>query len=167
MNTDICQHLKQMTHIWGHFNSQYLIQLWLPCSGLYFSFFVWDLLVEEALCWIYMSAKLIQLCLMLCDPMDHSLPGSSVHEILRGRILEWVAMPSSGGSFRPRDQTRISYVFCMIRWVLLPLAPDWNQETHWIRESFKSELDVGWEQNIPLYIYSLLFTKSRVLMYKT
>ena len=36
-----------------------------------------------------------QLCLTLCDPMDCSLPDSSVHGILQARILEWVAMPSS------------------------------------------------------------------------
>ena len=37
-------------------------------------------------------------CPTLCDPMDYSLPGSSVHGILQARILEWVAMPSSRGS---------------------------------------------------------------------
>ena len=37
-------------------------------------------------------------CLTLCDPMDCSLPGSSVHGILQARILEWVVMPSSRGS---------------------------------------------------------------------
>ena len=36
-----------------------------------------------------------QSCPILCDPMDGSLPGSSVHGILQARILEWVAMPSS------------------------------------------------------------------------
>ena len=41
-------------------------------------------------------AKSRQSCLTLCDPMDCSLPGSSVHGILQARILEWVAMPSSG-----------------------------------------------------------------------
>ena len=40
-------------------------------------------------------AKSLQLCLTLCDSMDHSLPGSSVHGILQARILEWVFMPSS------------------------------------------------------------------------
>ena len=39
-----------------------------------------------------------QSCLTLCDPMDCSLPGSSVHAIFQARILEWVAMPSSRGS---------------------------------------------------------------------
>ena len=37
-------------------------------------------------------------CLTLCDPMDCSLPGSSVHGILQARTLEWVVMPSSRGS---------------------------------------------------------------------
>ena len=36
-------------------------------------------------------------CVQLCDPMGCSLPGSSVHEILSARILEWVAMPSPPG----------------------------------------------------------------------
>ena len=53
-------------------------------------------------------AKLLQSCLTLCDPMDCSLPGSSVHGILQARILEWVAMPSSRGPSRPRNQTPIS-----------------------------------------------------------
>ena len=42
-----------------------------------------------------------QSCLTLCDPMNCSLPGSSIHGILQARILEWVAMPSSRGSSRP------------------------------------------------------------------
>ena len=42
-------------------------------------------------------AKLLQSFLTLCSPTDYSPPGSSVHGILQARILEWVAMPSSGG----------------------------------------------------------------------
>ena len=41
----------------------------------------------------------IQLYPTLCDPMDYSLPGSSVHGILQARILEWVAIPFSTDSF--------------------------------------------------------------------
>ena len=44
----------------------------------------------------------------LCDPVDCSLPGSSVHGILQARILEWVAMPFSRGSSQPRDRTQVS-----------------------------------------------------------
>ena len=42
-------------------------------------------------------AKSLQSCLTLCNPMDCSPPGSSVHGILQARKLEWVAMPSSRG----------------------------------------------------------------------
>ena len=48
-----------------------------------------------------MCAKLLQSCLTLCDPRDCTLPGSSVHGILQAGILEWVAMPSSGGLSHP------------------------------------------------------------------
>ena len=47
--------------------------------------------------------------LTLCDPMDCSPPGSSVHGILQARILEWVAISSSRGSSWPRDQTHVSW----------------------------------------------------------
>ena len=58
-----------------------------------------------------------------CDPIDCSPPGSSVHGILQARTLEWVAMPSSRGSSRPRDRTRVSYVSCTGRWVLYHECP--------------------------------------------
>ena len=50
-----------------------------------------------------------QLCLTLCDPMDCSPPGSSVHRILQARILEWVAIPFCGGSSPPRDWTQVCW----------------------------------------------------------
>ena len=52
------------------------------------------------------SAKLLQSCLTLCDTMDHSPPGSSVHGIFQARILEWIAISSSRGSSRPRNRTQ-------------------------------------------------------------
>ena len=45
---------------------------------------------------IYVRAKLFQSCMTLCDPMDYSLPGSSVHRISQARILDWVAIPPPG-----------------------------------------------------------------------
>ena len=60
-----------------------------------------------------MGAKSLQSYLTLCDPMDCSLPGFSVHRILQARILEWVAMPSSRRSYQPRDQTCVSCSSCM------------------------------------------------------
>ena len=50
-----------------------------------------------------------QSCPTLCDPKDYSPPGSSVHGILQTRTPEGVAMPSSRGYCRPRDQTHISH----------------------------------------------------------
>ena len=54
-----------------------------------------------------------QLCLTLCDPMDCSPPGSSVHEIFLARILEWVAISYFRGSSQPRDQTCVSCDSCI------------------------------------------------------
>ena len=47
----------------------------------------------------------VKSCPTLCDPVDCSLPGSSVHGILQARILEWVAITFSRGSSRTRDWT--------------------------------------------------------------
>ena len=49
-------------------------------------------------------------CFNLCNPMDRSLPGSSVHGILQARILEWVAISFSRASSRPRDRTSVSSI---------------------------------------------------------
>ena len=40
-----------------------------------------------------------------CDPMDRSPPDSSVHGILQARILKWIVVPFSRGSYQPRDGT--------------------------------------------------------------
>ena len=53
-------------------------------------------------------AKSLQFCPSPYNPVDCSQSGSSVHGILQARILEWVAMPCSKGSFQPRDQTCVS-----------------------------------------------------------
>ena len=50
-------------------------------------------------------AQSLQSCPALCDPVDCSLPGSSVQGILQARILEWVVVPFSRASSRSRDPT--------------------------------------------------------------
>ena len=76
-----------------------------------------------------------QLCPTLCDPMDCSLPGSSVHGIFQARILEWVAISYSWGSSRPKDQSCFSCVSCIGRWILY----------HWVTwkfwESYETPFD--------------------------
>ena len=49
----------------------------------------------------------------LCDPIDCSPPGSSVHGILQAKTLEWIAISSSTGSCRPNDGTQVSYISCI------------------------------------------------------
>ena len=57
-----------------------------------------------------MHAKSLQSCLTLCDPMDCSLPGSSVHGIFQARVLKWCAISFSRGS--PLLTLARGYVFC-------------------------------------------------------
>ena len=64
------------------------------------------------------QVKVVCLCLCLvahlwptlCNPLDCSLPGSSVHGIFQARILEWVAIFFSKGSSLPRNQTHVSCI---------------------------------------------------------
>ena len=80
---------------WGH----------KDCPSLYLLYLkLWlDLLNLPVLCWA-------QLSLTICDPMDCSPSGSSVHEILQAKILEWVAIPFSRGSSQPRDGNWVSFI---------------------------------------------------------
>ena len=58
----------------------------------------------------YGSGLVTKSCLTVCDRMDYSLPGSSVHGILQARTLEWVAISFSRGSSQPRNQTQVSCI---------------------------------------------------------
>ena len=67
-----------------------------------------------------MKWKLLSHVWLFCDSMHYSPPGSSVHGILQGRILEWVAFPFSRGSSQSRDQSNTSLLHC--RWILYQLS---------------------------------------------
>ena len=54
------------------------------------------------------KSEVTQSCLTLCDPMDCSQPGSSVHGIFQARVLQWVAISFFRGSSQPRNQTQVS-----------------------------------------------------------
>ena len=89
---------------------------WKKAIGVYnciyhpqeMDFFVWLSICFQKL----MRGARILLCLVaqsrltLCDPMDCSPQGSSVHGILQARILEWVVIPFSRGTSQPRDRTQ-------------------------------------------------------------
>ena len=71
------------------------------------------------LVWVLQAAdqdgicSVAQSCLTLCNPLDCSPPGCSVHGMFQARILEWAAISYSRGSSQPRDQTCISYISCI------------------------------------------------------
>ena len=94
--------------------TSYNMDLWLEKSIplLYFSLF----LKSAVLCAGFIlklikweESEVAQSCLILCDPMDYSLPGFTVHGILQARIPEYVAISFSRGSSWPRDWTRASH----------------------------------------------------------
>ena len=68
---------------------------------------VWLFATPWAAEWV---SEIAQSCQTLCDPMDCSLPGSSLHGILQARVLEWVAFSFSRGSSQPRDRTQVSCI---------------------------------------------------------
>ena len=79
-------------------------------------------------------------CLTLGDPMDCSLPDPSVHGISQARLLEWVAISSSGRSSQPRYRTCISYISCIGRWILF----------HWVISDLLNQLCWVWSQHLAL-----------------
>ena len=56
------------------------------------------------------ESEVTQSCLTLCNPMDCSPPGSSIHGIFQARILEWIAILFSRASFQPRDRTQVLHI---------------------------------------------------------
>ena len=68
------------------------------------------------------ESEVAQSCPTLCDLMDCSLPGSSVQGIFQARVLEWITISFSRGSSQARDQTSISCVSCIGRWILYHCA---------------------------------------------
>ena len=87
-----------------------------------------------------------QLCLTLCNPLDYSLPGSSVHAIFQARILEWVAISISRRSSQLRDWTHLS---CIGRWILYHSAT-WEDLVQF------SDLNSLGEQSKSLYIHNVI-----------
>ena len=94
-----------------------------------------------------MHAKLLQLCLTLANPMKPSV--SSVHGIFQARILEWVAMPSSRGSSRPRVRTRVS--LSLLHWQAssLSLAPIGKLRQTWIRPNSGNGVEIIVGRTVP------------------
>ena len=90
--------------------------------------------------WNITVLSLAQSCLTLCNPLDYSPPGSSIHGNFQARILEWVAILFSRGSSQPRDKIQVSHIvgrFITI-WatreapsgILFNFKREWNFDTY-------------------------------------
>ena len=83
--------------MWGHTIACYFISAYC----MHFNF------LPE---FVTFESEVAQLCLTLCDPIDCSLPGSSVHGIFQTIVLEWIAISFSKGSSQPRARTQVSHI---------------------------------------------------------
>ena len=91
---------------------------------------IWIIWIHIFVC----ESEVAQSCLTLWDPMDCSLPGSSVYGIFQARILEWVAISFSRRSSQPRDWTRVSCIVgrCFTAWATREVLCIWSpQSLHW------------------------------------
>ena len=109
------------------------------CSCQYISFALLCVLVPQS-------------CLTLRDPMDYTLPDSSVHGILQARILEWVVIPFSRASFQLRDQTSVS---CIARRLFTIWATMFDLTSILVRQIL-----VRWLTSIHIYVGTSQFVYS-------
>ena len=74
------------------------------------------------------ESEVAQLCPNFCNPMDCSLPGSSVHGIFQARVLKWVAISFSRGSSWPRDRNWVSRIAgrCFTTWATREAPTKWS-----------------------------------------
>ena len=114
MGKPVCATVKIRVFWLGKFSKPWLLAV-IPLPDIKLGNVTWRLLFKFYSLHHACMCVSLQSCLILCNPMDYSLPGSSVHGILQARILEWVAVPSSTGPSPPKDQTWVS---CICRWIL-------------------------------------------------
>ena len=92
--------LLQKDHV-SHYSSN---------SSFAFLFRMYSGCLQRSWVWGFAGSEVTQSCPTLCDPMDCSLPGSSIYGIFQAGILEWVAISFSRRSSQPRDWTRVSHI---------------------------------------------------------
>ena len=102
--------LRMILVSWGSVGSLFTVHS--AFSGSVWYVLMWQVqgVTPATLIAVNEVSEVAQMSLTLCDPMDCSLPGSSVHGIFQARILEWVAISFSRGSSQPRDWTQVSHI---------------------------------------------------------
>ena len=88
-----------------------------------------SMIIFHLLCIVKVKSEVAQSCPTLWDPMDCSLPGSSVHGIFQAIVLEWIAISFSRGSSQPRDRTQVSHIVdrCFTVWATREVQLKLNQ----------------------------------------
>ena len=122
--------IQLMLEIWSVVPLPFLNPAWT--SGISRFTYCWSLvwrILSITLLACESESEVTQLCPTLCDPVDCSPLGSSVHGILQARILEWVAISFSRGSSPPRD--RRDECNCAVVWTYFGIAFLWNWNENW------------------------------------
>ena len=94
--------------------------------------------------------EVAQSCPTLCDPMDYSLPGFSVHGIFQARVLEWGAISFSRGSSRPRDWTQVS---CIVGRRFYPLSHQGSRAGIFTQSQEALCTCVSWQHPVHVYFW--------------
>ena len=103
--------------------------------------------LPPALC-VWCVCEVAQSCLTLCDPVDCSLPGSSVHGIFQARVLEWVAVSFSRGSSPPRDWTQVCHIAGR-RFIVRATLSRWHLYVPWLKkltQNLDHHTQLCWEE---------------------
>ena len=88
----------------------------------------------------FSSSEVVQSCPILCDHMDCSLPGSSVHGIFLAIVLEWIAIAFSRGSSQPRDLAWVSFATPRTVAYQAPLSMGFSRQEYWSELPFPSPM---------------------------
>ena len=112
---------------------------------------------KRKICWPQKATnvserEVAQSCLTLCDPMDCSLPGSSVHGIFQAIVLEWIAISFSKGSSQPRDQTQVSRIVDRRFTVWATRAVGFSTYTE-LGDQDLGSFKTGWRRPFPLLLH--------------
>ena len=115
---------------WFSINHNYILYYFMG-SYMIIDSFVQPLLRTGVSYMLYMGSVMgvcvcvqsLQWCPTLCDPLDYSLPGSSVPGILQARIFKWVAMPFSRGFTNP-------HLLCLLHWQVCSLSLALPEKPH-------------------------------------
>ena len=123
-------------------NDVYLGHYWRCKPGIQPLRYLWGTILKKSRRSQGIQAVLsAQSCPALCNPMDYSTPGSSVHAVFQARILEWVAISFSRQSFRPRDRTQVSSIGrqSLYHWATREAQTLWRG-TQFIRTLFSGDI---------------------------